>query len=255
MTLAQLLLDLQSIDTSADQLTHRREHSALRAEFAAATERAKEWERRRTTLRSRIDELGAVIDAAEKKGAELSTHRLRLEQQLKTVIAPREAEALMHEMATVESQRDELDTQELVALEEQASVDDQLAAHLAEQDAVTTAVRLADTAFAEEVADIEAELAALAQRRDDVRGGDRRRPPGHVRPQAGRVRRCGRVTRRQAVPGLPPGAVGRRDRHRQGRGCGDGRRRLPRLRSAVDRLSRVLLVHRHRGDLGRPRLP
>ncbi len=169
MTLAQLLLDLQSIDTSADQLTHRRDHSALRAEFTAATQRAKDWERRRTALRARVDELGAAIDAAETKGAELSAHRMRLEQQLKTVIAPREAEALMHEIATVESQRDELDTQELAALEEQASVDDQLAAHLAEQDAVTTAVRLADTAFAEEVADIEAELVALAQRRDDVR--------------------------------------------------------------------------------------
>jgi predicted nucleic acid-binding Zn-ribbon protein len=169
MTLAQLLLDLQSIDTSADQLAHRREHSALRAEFATATERAKDWERRRTALRARIDELGAAIDAAETKSEELSAQHRRLEQQLRTVIAPREAEALMHEIATVESERDELDTRELAALEEQAAVDDQLAAHLAEEDVVTTAVRLADTAFAEEVADIEAELAALAQRREEVR--------------------------------------------------------------------------------------
>jgi predicted nucleic acid-binding Zn-ribbon protein len=169
MTLAQLLLDLQSIDTSADQLANRRVNSPLRAEFATATEQAKHWERRRTALRARIDELGAAIDAAETKGAELSAHRRRLEQQLRTVIAPREAEALMNEMATIESERDELDTQELAALEEQASLDDRLAAHLAEEDAISTAVRLADEAFAAEVADIDAELAALARRREDVR--------------------------------------------------------------------------------------
>jgi len=158
MTLAQLLLDLQSIDTTADQLLHRRENSALRADFAAASERATAWERRRTALRARIDELGAAIDAAEVRGAELSAHRQRLEQQLKTVIAPREAEALMHEIETVEAERDELDTQEMTALEEQASADDQLTAHLADEEAVATGVRLADTA-----------LAALARRREDVR--------------------------------------------------------------------------------------
>ena len=169
MTLAQLLLDLQSIDTTADQLLHRRENSALRADFAAASERATAWERRRTALRARIDELGAAIDAAEVRGAELSAHRQRLEQQLKTVIAPREAEALMHEIETVEAERDELDTQEMTALEEQASADDQLTAHLADEEAVATGVRLADTALAEEVADTETELAALARRREDVR--------------------------------------------------------------------------------------
>ena len=58
-------------------------------------------------------------------------HRQRLDQQLKTVIAPREAEALMHEIARIEAQRDELDVAELEALEQQAELDDQLAAHLA----------------------------------------------------------------------------------------------------------------------------
>ena len=78
------------------------------------------WEQRRAALRSRIDELGASIDDAERRGADLLAHRQRLEQQMKTVIAPREAEALMHEMATLTEQTDELDGHELEALEEQA---------------------------------------------------------------------------------------------------------------------------------------
>ncbi len=49
---------------------------------------------------------------------------------MKTVIAPREAEALMHEMSTLDEQTDALDTAELEALEEQSDVDDRLTAHL-----------------------------------------------------------------------------------------------------------------------------
>jgi hypothetical protein len=169
MTLAQALLDLQALDTRSDQLGHRRAHSSIRDDFARATEAARAWERRRAELTSRIDELTGVIDAAETRGAELATHRSRLEQQLKTVIAPREAEALMSEIAAVETRRDELDAAELQALEDQAALDDELAEHLGIRDAVSDALRRADAALAEEVADIDAELAVLDGRRGDAR--------------------------------------------------------------------------------------
>ena len=55
-------------------------------------------------------------------------HRGRLEAQLKTVIAPREAEALMHELDTLAAQRDTLDDTELELLEEQSQVLDDTAA-------------------------------------------------------------------------------------------------------------------------------
>ena len=116
-TVPELLLALQAADTQADQLGHRREHSQLRDDLAAATSTMKSWERQRAALRSRIDELGASIEQAEQRGAELLAHRRRLEQQMKTVIAPREAEALMHEMATLQEQIDDLDEHELEALE------------------------------------------------------------------------------------------------------------------------------------------
>jgi uncharacterized protein len=169
MTVAQALLDLQAIDTTADQLTHRRASLPVRESFATATERARAWERRRGELSSRLDELAAAIESAESRSATLLAQRERLEQQLRTVIAPREAEALMHEIATIDGQRDELDDDELAALEEQSALDDQLQAHLGEREEVAETVRLADAALAQETGDIDAELVSLDERRAAAR--------------------------------------------------------------------------------------
>lgn len=169
-TIAELLLALQAADTQADQLVHRRENSPLRDDLASASEAMRTWERLRSSMRARIDELGASIEQAEARGAELLAHRERLDQQMKTVIAPREAEALMHEMDTLGAQIDELDLHELESLEEQARIDDQLAAHLRDEDQFRKRLHHADDALAAEVADIETELTALAVTRSTLRG-------------------------------------------------------------------------------------
>lgn len=168
-TIPEILLALQAVDTTADQLGHRREHSPLHDDLASASTAMRSWEQRRTALRSRIDELGASIDDAERRGAELLAHRQRLEQQMKTVIAPREAEALMHEMATLTEQSDELDGHELEALEEQAALDDQLSAHLLGEESLRDRLGQADAALADEVADIDNQLAGLALERAALR--------------------------------------------------------------------------------------
>jgi predicted nucleic acid-binding Zn-ribbon protein len=168
-TIPELLLALQAVDTTADQLGHRREHSPLHDDLASASAAMRSWEQRRTTLRSRIDELGASIDDAERRGAELLAHRRRLEQQMKTVIAPREAEALMHEMATLTEQTEELDVHELEALEEQAALDDELSAHLLGEESLRDRLGQADAALADEVADIDQQLAGLSTKREVLR--------------------------------------------------------------------------------------
>ena len=168
-TVPEILLALQAVDTTADQLGHRREHSPLHDDLAGATAAMRSWEQQRATLRSRIDQLGASIDGAERRGAELLAHRQRLEQQMKTVIAPREAEALMHEMATLTEQSDELDGHELEALEAQAALDDQLSAHLLGEESLRDRLGQADAALADEVADIDSRLAALSIEREELR--------------------------------------------------------------------------------------
>ena len=168
-TLPQLLLALQGVDTDADQLAHRRANSEVRTRFASASREATRWEQRRDELQQRIAELGTTIESAEERGAELLTHRQRLDQQLKTVIAPREAEALMQEIATIESQRDELDVAELEAMEEQSVADDQLVAHLGEETSVRDVAGRAADALAAELAEIDTELARLDGRRTELR--------------------------------------------------------------------------------------
>ena len=168
-TIPEILLALQAVDTTTDQLGHRREHSPLHDDLASASLAMRSWEQRRAALRSRIDDLGASIDDAERRGAELLAHRQRLDQQMKTVIAPREAEALMHEMATLTEQSDELDGHELEALEEQAALDDQLSAHLRDEESLRVRLGQADAALADEVADIDTQLAGLSIEREELR--------------------------------------------------------------------------------------
>ncbi len=168
-TIAELLLALQGVDTQADQLAHRRENSPLRDDLAAASSTVQAWERTRAAMRARIDELGTSIEQAEARGAELLTHRQRLDAQMKTVIAPREAEALMHETATLSEQIDELDLHELESLEEQARIDDELATHLRAEEELRARLGHADDALAVEVGDIDRELADLAASRAELR--------------------------------------------------------------------------------------
>ena len=97
VSLASQLLTLQRIDTEADQLTVRRQRLPERDDLATRTDQMTTWEKRRTQVESRLDELTTVIESAEAANAALTADRGRLEAQLKSVIAPREAEALMHE--------------------------------------------------------------------------------------------------------------------------------------------------------------
>jgi predicted nucleic acid-binding Zn-ribbon protein len=78
VSMPQWLLELQEIDTRADQLRIRRERSQLHDDLAAASQQLSQWERRRAELRERIDALTVAVEAAEHRGAELATHRARL---------------------------------------------------------------------------------------------------------------------------------------------------------------------------------
>jgi predicted nucleic acid-binding Zn-ribbon protein len=163
------ILELQAADTLADQLRHRRQHMPEQAQVDASRSAHRDWEVRRDGLRRQLDELDAAISRSEAESHEIDLHRARLERQLKTVIAPREAEALMHEIAVLNERRGELDDTELGALEDQARIDDELVAHLGDQAALETAMSLADDAAAVAAAQIDEELAGIASRHDALR--------------------------------------------------------------------------------------
>ena len=95
------LLALQDLDSALDAIANKKPRLP---EVAARQQAAGEVERLRglvAAAQTRIDAAQAVIDGAEHEASALSTKRNRLEAQLKTVIAPREAEALMTEIATI----------------------------------------------------------------------------------------------------------------------------------------------------------
>ena len=163
------ILELQAADLLADQLRYSREHLPEQVQVAEARSQHADWKRRRDDLQRRIAELEAVISRSETEAHPIDVDRARLEKQLKTVFAPREAEALMHEIALLTERRSALDDAELSALEEQADIDDDRAAHAVTEDGLLSAVAVAEDAAAQAAAQIDAQLADIASRQDELR--------------------------------------------------------------------------------------
>jgi predicted nucleic acid-binding Zn-ribbon protein len=162
------LLELQRVDTTLDQLAYRRAHLPERAEAAGAASAMEVAERRRGELSARNEELDAAVEGLEREGGSLTAQKSRLEAQLKTVIAPREAEALMHELDTLAHRRDELDDRELAYLEEQSGIADELGALDAQLPELRSRVDVAAGALAAAEAVVDGEVADLGAARSDV---------------------------------------------------------------------------------------
>jgi predicted nucleic acid-binding Zn-ribbon protein len=164
------VLELQAADTMADQLRHRRETLAERERVQATKNALLRWNEARTTVRRRIDELTTEIERIEKDSAALDKQRERLGAQLRTVIAPREAEALQHEIATLTARRGEFDEAELTAMEEQTRLEAELAGLLEQEEPLTAEYLAAEGALAAAEADIDGELARISDRLGGLRG-------------------------------------------------------------------------------------
>lgn len=165
---ASAFLALQDIDTALDVITHKRPRLPEVIAHQEATAALASLRSQMAVAQQRIDAAQAAIEAAEHAAADLTKKRTRLEAQLKTVIAPREAEALMHEIETINGHRGELDDQELTALEEQAegeTVLQSLSDALPAQEGVVAAAKLElDTVHAA----VDAQVADLRQQRAAV---------------------------------------------------------------------------------------
>ncbi len=164
------LLELQRVDTTLDQLAHRRGRLPERDAATAAAAALQQAERRRTELTTRNDELDAAIEGLEHDGEGLVAQRVRLEAQLKTVIAPREAEALMHELATLSGRRDALDDQELTLLEEQSTLADEVTELEQRLPGLRTGADEARAALASAETAVDDEVARLGTARETIAG-------------------------------------------------------------------------------------
>ena len=118
------LYELQKVDTAIEQakvalekLPERTHHAQAQSDLAHVRSTRDNLRREQSTMETEL----AVI---EKKSVEIDAHRAKLERQMKTIIAPREAEALQNEMQTLAAERNELDDRGLLLLESSASADE-----------------------------------------------------------------------------------------------------------------------------------
>jgi predicted nucleic acid-binding Zn-ribbon protein len=196
---AAALLSLQDIDSALVAVANRRPRLSELAAHRTATAALEELGRRMAAAQARIDAAQASIEAAEHAAADLTTKRTRLETQLKTIIAPREAEALMHQIATLNTQRGELDDQELVALEEQSVAESELAE-------LQTALPALEARAEVTAAELEVVTAALDAEEADLRARRPAATDGLTAPEIAAYDRA-----RQHFDGV---AIARLDGHR-----------------------------------------
>lgn len=164
----QALLALQLLDSQLDALDGRRKRLAERAAVDAAASAHAAHVAERTRWQATREEAERAIERAEEEGAALDTKQRRLEAQLKTVIAPREAEALMSEIATLKAKHGELDDVELAAMEQQSEAETALAELVTLEPPLLAALDEARAALAQAEAAIDAEAASVREQRDQA---------------------------------------------------------------------------------------
>ena len=120
------LYELQKVDTAIEQAKVALEKLPERTHHAQAQSDLAHVRSTRDNLRREQSTMEAELAVIEKKSVEIDAHRAKLERQMKTIIAPREAEALQHEMQTLAAERNELDDRGLLLLESSASADEDL---------------------------------------------------------------------------------------------------------------------------------
>jgi predicted nucleic acid-binding Zn-ribbon protein len=163
------ILELQAADTMADQLRHRRDNLPEREHLQASKNALVRWNEARMVTRKRVEELSALVDRTEAEAHDVDVHLERLNKQMKTVIAAREAEALQHEIATLKQRRSELDDVELSAMEEQTAAEEELARLLDQEGSLTETYIAADKESSAAEIDIDGELARIAIRLETLR--------------------------------------------------------------------------------------
>ena len=165
---AAALIALQEIDAALDAIANKRPRLAEVAAHKSATAALAALRASIAAAERRVSAAQTAIETAEHASAELTTKRTRLEAQLKTVIAPREAEALMHEIATINAQRGGLDDDELSALDALSDGEAELAARQAELPDCESHLAAALAALNAAAAGLDGEAADLTARRQSA---------------------------------------------------------------------------------------
>lgn len=113
MSVLSDLLAVQTTDIAISQAKHRVSHLQEMVDRDVAKRTLAEIDAQIAICDAEIVASNAEITKVDRFSHEHDDKLIKLNRQLKTVIAPREAEALQHEIATVTSERSALDDREL----------------------------------------------------------------------------------------------------------------------------------------------
>lgn len=161
------LLALQGLDIAIDQANHRLTHLPEIDERRKCMEVVAGLETRQQGIEAALAATMGVLAVGERTTKEIDAKVQRLEGQLKTVIAPREAEALQHEIATLRREREESDEQGIVALEENERLSQEIAEVTATLDTARVALETALGALRVAQKRVHSEIDQLSARRTE----------------------------------------------------------------------------------------
>lgn len=153
----QSLLELQKIDTALLQLSHRQANLVERTNLTKAKSTLTATQSGQAVATAQLEKVKSQITNLELANKKCEAQIVKYSQQLRTVIAPREAEALQHEIETVRTERSTNDDQELLLLETSERLELQLKDLIERVNAGSAAVTLATTALSEAIEECEAE--------------------------------------------------------------------------------------------------
>jgi predicted nucleic acid-binding Zn-ribbon protein len=159
------LLELQALDTEIAQLEHKAGHLPEASALAEARRVTAALGADLARIEAEHGRFAAVIAANEAAVADIRRQLDRLNAQMKTVIAPREAEALQHEMANFMDKISSLEDESLAALERSEELDASLARLGAEIVVATSNVDDVGRALAEALDGVRGALSATTERR------------------------------------------------------------------------------------------
>ena len=120
------LLDLQAIDTTLNQLAHRRRSLPELAEIDTVARELSALEGERVRAQVAVDDLDRDISRYEKDIEQVRTRKDRDQARLEAGGALREIEGLQHELATLNRRQSELEDAELELMERRETAEQAL---------------------------------------------------------------------------------------------------------------------------------
>jgi len=161
------LLQVQAHDTTLDQLHHRWETLPERAALAAEAARRRALAGELAEVQAAVDDLVARQRALEERIASSARRRHELEERMRTgaAFAPRDLQAMDHEVHQLEERQRHLEEEEITLLEEEEPLDEALAGHRRTEAELAAEMERLEAAIAEAGVTIRAAVAEEEQQR------------------------------------------------------------------------------------------